>query len=58
MDLIFFDMLPVPVIFVGAAIVVLAVALLDYRGGAKPVSVVPAEDDESDGNRKAATAKV
>ncbi|MFV1849380.1 MAG: DMT family transporter [Thalassospira sp.] len=35
MDLIFFDMLPVPVIFVGAGIVVLAVMLLDYKGGAK-----------------------
>lgn len=33
MDLIFFDMLPVPVIFIGAAIVVLAVSLLDYKGG-------------------------
>lgn len=37
MDLVFFDMLPVPVIFIGAGIVVLAVMLLDFKGGAKPV---------------------
>jgi drug/metabolite transporter (DMT)-like permease len=37
MDLIFFDLLPVPVIFIGAGIVVLAVMLLDYKGGAKAV---------------------
>lgn len=39
-DLVFFDMLPVPIIFVGAGIVVLAVLLLDYRGGAKPQEAV------------------
>ncbi|RCK49163.1 DMT family transporter [Thalassospira profundimaris] len=50
MDLIFFDMLPVPVIFVGAGIVILAVMLLDYKGGAKPQQIDDAEevgDDEA-----------
>lgn len=58
MDLIFFDMLPVPVIFIGAGIVVLAVALLDYKGGAKPVPVAPAGHDNDDDDSKVATAKV
>ncbi|UKV14444.1 DMT family transporter [Thalassospiraceae bacterium SW-3-3] len=58
MDLIFFDMLPVPVIFIGAGIVVLAVALLDYKGGAKPVPVAPAGCDNDDDDSKVATAKV
>ena len=49
MDLIFFDMLPVPVIFIGAGIVVLAVMLLDYKGGAKAIEdVVEAEISELD----------
>ncbi|WP_339859177.1 DMT family transporter [Thalassospira alkalitolerans] len=50
MDLIFFDMLPVPIIFIGAAIVVLAVSLLDYKGGAKPVAIVPADGEGADDN--------
>lgn len=58
MDLIFFDMLPVPVIFIGAGIVVLAVALLDYKGGAKPVPVAPVGHDNDDDDSKVATAKV
>ncbi|MEQ8390004.1 MAG: DMT family transporter [Thalassospira sp.] len=37
MDLIFFDMLPMPFIFIGAGIVVLAVMLLDFKGGAKSI---------------------
>lgn len=50
MDLIFFDMLPVPVIFIGAGIVVLAVMLLDYKGGAKQAEEEALEaigDDEA-----------
>ena len=50
MDLIFFDMLPVPMIFIGAGIVVLAVMLLDYKGGAKQVeeeALETIEDDEA-----------
>ncbi len=58
MDLIFFDMLPVPVIFIGAGIVVLAVALLVYKGGAKPVPVAPAGHDNDDDDSKVATAKI
>jgi len=54
MDLIFFDMLAVPVIFIGAGIVVLAVMLLDYKGGAKAIEDVVEEElselDEFDGN--------
>ncbi|AUG54629.1 DMT family transporter [Thalassospira marina] len=45
MDLIFFDMFPMPIIFVGAGLVVLAVMLLDFKGSAKPA---PSADEDED----------
>jgi drug/metabolite transporter (DMT)-like permease len=50
MDLIFFDMLPMPIIFVGAGLVILAVMLLDFKGGVKSASV----DESDDSNDKLA----
>jgi len=48
MDLIFFDMLPMPFIFIGAGIVVLAVMLLDYKGGAQPIEQQEAAEIEDE----------
>ncbi|OSQ40426.1 DMT family transporter [Thalassospira mesophila] len=46
MDLIFFDMLPMPIVFVGAGLVVFAVTLLDFKGGVKP-AIADADDAKS-----------
>ncbi|MDP2699208.1 DMT family transporter [Thalassospira sp.] len=37
-DLMFFDILPTPILIVGAGLIVGAVSLIDFRGGAKPLA--------------------
>jgi drug/metabolite transporter (DMT)-like permease len=58
MDLIFFDMLPVPVIFVGAGLVVLAVMLLDFKGGAPSETENATEIDDTASETDAELADV
>lgn len=62
MDLIFFDMLPMPIIFVGAGLVVLAVMLLDFKGGARPATADEPDEktlkDDSSSKVKCADAQV
>ncbi|WP_083607630.1 DMT family transporter [Thalassospira sp. TSL5-1] len=36
MDLVFFDVLPMPIVFVGAGVVLFAVMMLDFKGTSKP----------------------